>query len=181
MEGLSALRPTPPHLLHPKKALGSLETTDTHPNVFLPAQGWEKSGGCSLLCLFIPVFFFSAFQETIIIQIIAVIYSAIRAAGCGGREPRQTSIAKEDEAGGSALPASVFVLLRSAPKACLQWGSGGAPPRGTQRQAQSLGKLCVHMCVLPGEGGGGPSWLSHPWCWAENGASACACLWWGYV
>lgn len=82
--------PTPTCIASKRRPQGLQETTDIHPNLFPPAQGCEKSGGCSLLCLFIPLvffgfFFFSAFQETIIIQIIAVIYSAIRAARCGGR------------------------------------------------------------------------------------------------
>lgn len=69
-------------------------------------------------------------------------------------EPRQTSIAKEDEAGGlsAPLPASARPLfsLRSAP--ALPAGQWRGPPRGHSAKLRVLGS-CVHMCVLPGEGG----------------------------
>lgn len=86
LEGLSTLRPTaPPPALHPKEGL-RIETTDTHPNIFpQPRAVRNQVAALSSVYLFPFFFFFSAFQETIIIQIIAVIYSAIRAARCGGR------------------------------------------------------------------------------------------------
>lgn len=82
--------------------------------------------------------------------------------------------AKEDEAGAQRPPPcirSAFVLFEVCTRAACR--AVEAPTPRTQRQAQSLGRLCAHVCASWGRGVWS-SLASHPWCWAESGgASAC--------
>lgn len=89
-------------------------------------------------------------------------------------ELRQTSIAKEDEARGSApLPPTrpAFVLFEVCTRAA--WQAVKAPTLRTQQQAWGVVGASVHMCMS----WGGVCVGSYvPWYWLRMVELLCACL-----
>lgn len=103
----------------------------------------------SSVYLFPPFFF--PFRETIIIQIIVVIYSAIRAARCGCGGPGAATAEPRRGGGRLSPPPSTarWPLFSLRPAPALPGVRRRRPPERTHQPARNLGSECAH--VHPGK------------------------------